>query len=1213
MKKITSIVVSVALTVSMLPNVVQNVTIHADNPLAQNVYTADPAPMVHDGTLYLYTSHDKDGSDYFYMPDWQCYSTTDMQNWTHHGTVLSDTDFSYAEKDTAWAAQCVERNGKFYMYCPLSNAGGGGRVIGVAVSDSPTGPFKDAIGKPLLGPNWDYIDPTVFIDDNGQAYLYFGNPQLYYVKLNEDMISYSGEIQKVDMSQGFGVSSDPDSRTGALYTEGPWFYKRGNLYYMLYAAEGIPENISYSISSSPTGPWTYKGVIMPKGEDGSAFTNHCGVIDYKGHSYFFYHNQRLPGGGGFTRSVAVEEFSYNSDGSFPVIRMSKDGPEQLEALDPYVRNEAEKICFEVGIETESCSNGGMNVANIENGDYIKVSGVDFGTGAESFTASVASATNGGKIEIHLDSIDGLLAGTLDVPGTDGWQNWVEVSCDISGTEGKHDVYFRYIGGDGYLFNVDWWKFKKNNAETSTSTVSNPIIWSDVPDLDVIRVGDTYYMVSTTMYFNPGAPIMKSKDLVSWKICNYVYDVLADGDVQNLKNGKNDYGHGQWASSLRYHNGTYYVFFGSYGTGKSYIYKTNDIEHGTWTKNELNGMYHDASLFFDDDGRNYLIYGAGGRIRVKELNSEMTGFKEGGADKELFSTGLDGLSGEGAHIQKIGDYYYIFLIAWPSNSGRIELCYRSKDILGNYEGKTILDSEGAAQGGIIDTPDGKWYGLVFKDHGAVGRVPVLVPVTWQNDWPIMGINGKVPATIEINGSYNGTFLATADDFSYDSNKLALQWQWNHNPDNTAWSVTERKGYLRLRNKSLATNILDAKNTLTQRTEGPFCSSIIKLDASNMKVGDYAGLSAFQYKYGNVGVYIADDGSKKVYMAENGIASSGGEISESYNKIIEEVDMTGNEIYLKVDFKFNDVNENNISYNIDKANFYYSYDGSNWTKIGNELSMSYDLKLFTGYRSAIYSYATKTIGGYADIDFFDYERAEWNQPEEIKPNSLGWYFSNGFENDTEDWTGRGTANVASSANTGYVGNNSLFVSGRTSSWNGAQKALSDRVFKPGNEYSFSVNVKFDSEKITDKFFMKLEYSDANGKKQYALIAEGTAVKGEWMQLSNPNFKIPLDADDMYLYIETYDSNNDFYIDEAIGAVGGTGILGAGVQKFILGDINFDGVIDAYDMILAKRGCLSSFDSTLAQAAADVDQNGVYDKADLVLIQDFILGRIKEFPVA
>ena len=209
---------------------------------------------------------------------------------------------------------------------------------------------------------------------------------------------------------------------------------------------------------------------------------------------------------------------------------------------------------------------------------------------------------------------------------------------------------------------------KNTAvAATTSTVCNPIIWSDVPDCDVIRVGDTYYMVSTTMYFTPGAPIMKSKDLVSWEICNYVYDTLANGDVQNLTNGKHDYAHGQWATSLRYHKGTYYVFFGSYGTGKSYIYKTNDIENGEWTRSEINGMYHDASMLFDDDGRNYLVYGGGGEIRIKELNSEMTGFKSGGADKVLFKTGLDNLAGEGAHIQKIGDYYYVFIIAWPSGS------------------------------------------------------------------------------------------------------------------------------------------------------------------------------------------------------------------------------------------------------------------------------------------------------------------------------------------------------------------------------------------------------------------------------------------------------------------------------------------------------------------------------------------------------------------
>lgn len=483
-KKIISAVSAAVLTLSAFPTAGSILT-KADNPLSQTVYTADPAPMVYDGTLYLYTSHDRDGNnDFYYMPDWQCYSTTDMQNWTHHGTVMSDTDFAWAEKDTAWACQCIERNGKFYLYCPLSNGSGGGRAIGVGVSDSPTGPFKDAIGKPLLGPNWDYIDPTVYIDDDGQVYLYFGNPQLYYVKLNEDMISYSGDIMKADMSQFSKNGGD------SIYTEGPWFYKRGDLYYMLYAAEGIPENISYSTSTSPTGPWTYRGVIMPTGERGSAFTNHCGVVDYKGHSYFFYHNQRLPGGSGFNRSVAVEEFSYNSDGSIPTIKMSDNGPDQLEYVDPYVRNEAEKICFESGIKTEKCSAGGINVANIENGDYIKVKGVDFGSGASGFTASVASATNGGKIELHLDSVTGPVVGTVTVPATNGWQDWIEVTGNVSGATGKHDLFLRFTGGDGFLFNVDWWRF---TGSGSTVTTTEPPVTtnSQQPDITGVIFRDTF--------------------------------------------------------------------------------------------------------------------------------------------------------------------------------------------------------------------------------------------------------------------------------------------------------------------------------------------------------------------------------------------------------------------------------------------------------------------------------------------------------------------------------------------------------------------------------------------------------------------------------------------------------------------------------------------------------------------------------------------------
>lgn len=752
----------------------------------------------------------------------------------------------------------------------------------------------------------------------------------------------------------------------------------------------------------------------------------------------------------------------------------------------------------------------------------------------------------------------------------------------------------------------------------TSTIANPFIWSDVPDDDIIRVGNTYYMVSTTMFFTPGAPIMKSTDLVSWEICSYVYDTYADGDVQNLANGKHDYAHGQWATSLRYNNGYFYVFFGSYGSGKSYIYKTKDIESGNWTRSEINGMYHDASLLFDDDGRNYLVYGGGGEIKIKELNAEMTDFKWGGADKTLFKTGLDNLAGEGAHIHKIGDYYYVFIIAWPSNSGRIELCYRSKELLGNYEGKTVLNSglgtygSGVAQGGIIDTPDGKWYGLLFQDHGSVGRIPVLVPVTWQDNWPMMGVNGKAPVTFEVEGGYSGTFLAKDDDFTYDSNKLKLEWQWNHNPDNTAWSVTERPGYLRLKNKHIAQSIIHAKNTLTMRTEGPACSSVIKLDTKGMKPGDHAGLSAFQFKYGNVGVRVEDNGAKKIYMAENGEYSGNANIMDSRDKIIEQTDLHGDEIYLKAEFKFNNVDENlNVSNNIDKVNFFYSYDGSSWTKIGSELSMTYDLKMFTGYRSGIYSYATKTAGGYADIDFFDYERADWNNPVNIEPDENGYYYHDTFESGTDKWNGRGPASVSVSKDNFYEGSGSLFVDERSSAWNGAAKQLSTNTFKPGEEYCFSTIVKYTGGGAFDKFFMKLQYEDASGETQYSTVAEGTAYRDTWIKLTNTNYRIPEDASNMYIYVETESSTNSFYIDEAIGGIAGAKINGPDVNVTIApGDVNCDGVINIFDVVAARVGLVNGIGDIASEANADVDGNGKIEAADLVQIHNYVLGRITEF---
>ncbi|GJC84857.1 arabinoxylan arabinofuranohydrolase [Colletotrichum liriopes] len=426
----------------------------ADNPIVQTIYTADPAPIVYNNRVYVFTGHDEDGSTGFNMRDWRSYSTSDMANWQDHGVMASLATFSWANAN-AWAGQVIARNGKFYFYVPVRRTTGS-MAIGVAVSDSITGPYRDALGKPLVDNN--EIDPTVFIDDNGQAYLYWGNPNLSYVRLNQDMISYSGSVNRVTLTpQSFGTrASGATAQRPAAYEEGPWFYKRGSTYYMVYAANCCSEDIRYSTSSSPTGPWTYRGLVMATA--GGSFTNHPGIVDFQGSSYFFYHNGALPGGSGYTRSVAVEKFTYGSDGSIPTLKMTTAGPPQLGTLNPYVRQEGETMAWSSGVETETCSEGGMAVSWINNNDYIKVKGVAFGNGAKSFSARVASANSGGKIELRLSSISGALVGTCIVTGTGGWQNWATVTCPVSGATGTQDLYLKFTGGGGELFNVNWWQF-----------------------------------------------------------------------------------------------------------------------------------------------------------------------------------------------------------------------------------------------------------------------------------------------------------------------------------------------------------------------------------------------------------------------------------------------------------------------------------------------------------------------------------------------------------------------------------------------------------------------------------------------------------------------------------------------------------------------------------------------------------------------------------
>ncbi|GAA4300455.1 glycoside hydrolase family 43 protein [Aestuariibaculum suncheonense] len=429
------------------------------NPIVQTNYTADPAPMVYNGKVYLYTSHDEDNSTWFTMNDWRLYTTEDMVNWTDHGAVLSYKDFSWA-KMNAWAAQCIERDGKFYMYVPITDHQGK-NGIGVAVSNSPYGPFIDPLGKPLIQNSNADIDPTVFIDDDGQAYLLWGNPECYYVKLNEDMISFNDEIKTFPNTiESFGKRLGEDnSKRPTTYEEGPWLYKRNGLYYLFFAAGPISEHLGYSTSNSPIGPWKYQGVVMPT--EGKSFTNHPGVIDFKGKTYLFYHNGALPGGNGFNRSVCVDELKFNSDGTVIPMNMGQGVGDALVSINPYIKNEAEMIAWSQDVKSMKNDEVGVFITAKKNEAYTLVKNVDFRKdGASKFTARLGTTHNSSiTLEIRIDSVDGELLGTVKVPMTGGNDRWALVSSNIEKVTGTHDLYFVFKGNvPNNIMYFDYWKF-----------------------------------------------------------------------------------------------------------------------------------------------------------------------------------------------------------------------------------------------------------------------------------------------------------------------------------------------------------------------------------------------------------------------------------------------------------------------------------------------------------------------------------------------------------------------------------------------------------------------------------------------------------------------------------------------------------------------------------------------------------------------------------
>lgn len=480
------------------------------------------------------------------------------------------------------------------------------------------------------------------------------------------------------------------------------------------------------------------------------------------------------------------------------------------------------------------------------------------------------------------------------------------------------------------------------SDNQDGTFTNPIIWADFPDNDVIRVGDTYYMVTTTMYYFPGVPIMKSKDLVNWEYVANVVPRLDSSPAYNFQGGAR-YGRGQWASSLRYHNGKFYVLFLTLDEGGFLC--TADKAEGPWVVNRLPKAYYDAGLFFDDDGKNYVVHGYS-KLSLTQVDEHLAPIgKDSVIVAKVQRPGL-----EGSHVYKINGYYYIYATYGGADGYQVAL--RSKNIYGPYEEKVVLRDDmnvagmGIHQGALVETQTGQWWSIIFQDRVGVGRVPTLQPVTWVDGWPMLGQHGRAVVTYQkpdVGKTWPVKVLPTSDEFNQPT--LGLQWAWNHNPDDSNWSLSARPGFMRLKTSQRTDSLKGARNTLTQRLFGPYSTGTVALQVSAMQDGDVSGLTVFQDPYAYIGV-VRENNQYKIVMVNNGqrIASVDAGALQT--------------VYLKA----------SATTTQDVATFSYSLDNKQFRPLGNSLRMQFSLRMFTGNRFGLFNYSTKAAGGYVDIDWF-----------------------------------------------------------------------------------------------------------------------------------------------------------------------------------------------------------------------------------------------------
>jgi xylan 1,4-beta-xylosidase len=517
------------------------------------------------------------------------------------------------------------------------------------------------------------------------------------------------------------------------------------------------------------------------------------------------------------------------------------------------------------------------------------------------------------------------------------------------------------------------------SDNGNGTYSNPLFYEEFEDPDVIRVGDDYYLAGTTMHMNPAVQLMHSKDLVNWELAGYCMDRLDLGAAFRLEDGRGIYGRGIWAPCIRYHNGMFYVFTNVNSVGLQ-VFRSKSI-HGPWQRNQLPGR-HDLSVLFDDDGKIYIISGNRSPYPIEELAPDIKSFVPNVRHQ------LDARMGEGHHLYKInGKYYDISAIPGVTTD---QMVARADSIDGPWTVERMVQGESLGvttvaparaavndrgltlhQGGMVDTPSGEWWSIIMSDHGSAGRMVALVPITWDNGFPLIGLPGnlrKAPNTwIKPNTGYTQNPKPSfIHDDNFDNGKLNPEWQWNHVPDDSKWSLTEKPGALRLYSLP-ADNFYSARNSICQRPPAPESIMTVELDTSGMVAGDTAGLALLSSPYAWIGVVKSAKGTTlQMYNSPNRGRRFGRRDATQTpvpdNPPVISPDTPPKHLWLRV----------HCNFDTDQAVFSWSGDGKEFTPLGNPFTMTFQLRTFQGVRPALFNYNTSgRPGGYVDFDNYTVE--------------------------------------------------------------------------------------------------------------------------------------------------------------------------------------------------------------------------------------------------